>query len=323
MENYLLINNSAFTIFAYFCQVKIEGKYWVLLILLSLIWGSSFILMKRGMYTPSGEVVFNSNQVAALRLILASIVLLPFGYKAFKRINFKKDWLYFLLVAMCGNMFPAFLFTYAETGISSGFAGMLNSMTPIFTIFIGFGFFQVKMTWTQIIGSLVGSVGVVLLLFFGKSVSLKGEWIHIISVVIATLCYAISLSVIRHKLKQYKSIDIATIAFLILLIPALIICTYEETWLVFINNSQANSSFLAISILGLIGTAFALFLFNNIIKNTSALFASSVTYFIPIVAVIIGFFFGERLSVYQILSMFIVLSGVFLANFNSSKNTSH
>ena len=92
--------------------------------------------MKRGMYTPSGEVVFNSNQVAALRLILASIVLLPFGYKAFKRINFKKDWLYFLLVAMCGNMFPAFLFTYAETGISSGFAGMLNSMTPIFTIFI-------------------------------------------------------------------------------------------------------------------------------------------------------------------------------------------
>ena len=112
-------------------------------------------------------------------------------------------------------------------------------------------------------------------------------------------------------------------AFLILLIPSLIICTYEETWLVFINNSQANSSFLAISILGLIGTAFALFLFNHIIKNTSALFASSVTYFIPIVAVIIGFFFGERLSVYQILSMFIVLSGVFLANFNSSKNTSH
>jgi drug/metabolite transporter (DMT)-like permease len=323
VENYLLINNSAFTIFTYFCQVKIEGKYWVLLILLSLIWGSSFILMKRGMYTPSGGIVFNSNQVAALRLILASIVLLPFGYKAFKRINFKKDWLYFLLVAMCGNMFPAFLFTYAETGISSGFAGMLNSMTPIFTIFIGFGFFQVKMTWTQIIGSLIGSVGVVLLLFFGKSVSLKGEWVHIISVVIATLCYAISLSVIRYKFKKYKSIDIATIAFLILLIPSFIIFTYEETWLVIINNPHANSSFLAISILGLIGTAFALFLFNNIIKNTSALFASSVTYFIPIVAVIIGFFFGERLSVYQILSMFIVLSGVFLANFNSSKNTSH
>ena len=131
------------------------------------------------------------------------------------------------------------------------------------------------------------------------------------------------LGVIRYKLKQYKSIDIATIAFLILLIPSLIICTYEETWLVFVNNSQANSSFLAISILGLIGTAFALFLFNNIIKNTSALFASSVTYFIPIVAVIIGFSLVERLtSLSNFINVYRSFWGI-LANFNSSKNTSH
>ena len=160
------------------------------------------------------------------------------------------------------------------------------------------------------------------LLFFGKSVSLKGEWVHIISVVIATLCYAISLSVIRYKLKQYKSIDIATIAFLILLIPSLIICTYEETWLVFVNNSQAILASLPLH-LGLIRLAFALFLFN-IIKNTSALFASSVTYFIPIVAVIIGFFFGRATrSLSNFINVYRSFWGLFLANFNSSKNTSH
>ena len=303
--------------------MKIAGKYWFLLLLLSLIWGSSFILMKKGMYGPTGDIVFNSNQVATLRILLASLALLPFGYRAIKRIQIKKDMLYFLIVSICGNMLPAFLFTFAETGISSGFAGMLNSTTPIFTIFIGFGFFKTKMTWTQILGSIIGSVGVVLLLFFGKAVSLQGDWKHIIAVVLATLCYATSLSTIRYKLSHYKSIDIAAIAFILLIIPSIIIFLLERTWIVFEINNIVWDSFIAICILGLVGTAFALFLFNNIIKNTSALFASSVTYFIPIVAVIIGFFFGEQLSSYQIFSMLIVLLGVFIANSKGFKNSSH
>lgn len=303
--------------------MKIAGKYWFLLLLLSLIWGSSFILMKKGMYGPTGEIVFNSNQVATLRILLASLALLPFGYRAIKRIQIKKDMLYFLIVSICGNMLPAFLFTFAETGISSGFAGMLNSTTPIFTIFIGFGFFKTKMTWTQILGSIIGSVGVVLLLFFGKAVSLQGDWKHIIAVVLATLCYATSLSTIRYKLSHYKSIDIAAIAFILLIIPSIIIFLLERTWIVFEINNMVWDSFIAICVLGLVGTAFALFLFNNIIKNTSALFASSVTYFIPIVAVIIGFFFGEQLSSYQIFSMLIVLLGVFIANSKGFKNSSH
>ena len=275
------------------------------------------------MYGPTGEIVFNSNQVATLRILLASLALLPFGYRAIKRIQIKKDMLYFLIVSICGNMLPAFLFTFAETGISSGFAGMLNSTTPIFTIFIGFGFFKIKMTWTQIVGSIIGSVGVVLLLFYGKSVSIQGDWEHIIAVVLATLCYATSLSTIRYKLSHYKSIDIAAIAFILLIIPSIIIFFLERTWIVFESNNMVWDNFIAICILGLIGTAFALFLFNNIIKNTSALFASSVTYFIPIVAVIIGFFFGERLSSYQILSMLIVLLGVFIANSKGFKNSHH
>ena len=271
------------------------------------------------MYAPTGEMIFNPRQVATMRILLSSLVLLPFGVKALKRIQLKKHFFPFLIVSLCGNMFPAFLFTYAETGISSGFTGMLNSITPVFVIFIGFGFFKIKMTYFQILGSVIGSFGVISLLYFGKAVSLDGDWKHIFAVVLATLCYAISLSVIRYKLSSYKSIDIAAIAFLLLLPPSLTIFITEHTWSVFESKENALNSFVAISILGIIGTAFALFLFNNIIKNTSALFASSVTYFIPIVAVFIGFFFGEHISVYQILSMLVVLLGVFVANSKRDK----
>ena len=315
MENYFFINKINHRKYSYICSVKITYKYWFLLALLSLIWGSSFVLMKIGMYSPSGSPVFNSNQVATLRMLLSSIVLIPFGIVALRRNSIKKDLFYFTIVALCGNIIPAFLFTYAETGISSGFAGMLNSMTPIFTIFIGFGFFKIKLSWLQIIGSIIGSIGVVLLLHFGKTISLNGGWPHIIAVVGATLCYAINLSVIRYKLSHYKSIDIASIAFMILLIPCIFLFVQEKTWVVFESNQYAMDSFVAICILGIIGTAFALFLFNHIIKNTSALFASSVTYFIPIVAVAIGFVYGELISLEQIISMFIVLAGVFIANF--------
>ena len=104
--------------------MKIQLKYWTLLILLSVIWGSSFILMKKAMYTSDGYDTFSSNQVATMRMLIASIVLLPFGIQAFKSIDFKKDLGSFSIVAICGNLAPAFLFTYAETGISSGLAGL-------------------------------------------------------------------------------------------------------------------------------------------------------------------------------------------------------
>lgn len=319
MDNYFLLTKIINEKYSYICSLKITYKYWFLLALLSLIWGSSFVLMKIGMYSPSGSPVFNSNQVATLRMLLSSIVLIPFGIIALRRNSIKKDLLYFIIVAICGNIIPAFLFTYAETGISSGFAGMLNSMTPIFTIFIGFGFFKIKLSWMQITGSIIGSIGVVLLLYFGKTISLDGDWPHIIAVVGATLCYAISLSVIRYKLSHYKSIDIASIAFMLLLIPSIFLFIQEKTWTVFESNQYALHSFAAICILSIIGTAFALFLFNHIIKNTSALFASSVTYFIPIVAIAIGFVYGELISSEQIISMFIVLAGVFIANFRHQK----
>ena len=296
-------------------------KYWLLLLALALIWGSSFILMKKAMYTPDGIQTFTSNQVAAMRILIASIVLLPFGLRALIKVDFRKDLLSFSIVAVCGNLLPAFLFTYAETGISSGLTGMLNSTTPIFTILIAIVIFKDRMTPRQFTGALIGSVGVILLLYFGKKNSMHGDWSHIISVVIATLCYSISLSVIRYKLSHYKSLDIASIAFIILLLPSMYFFISEDTIASFKNTLEIRHSLIALSILSIVGTAFALFIFNTIIKNTSALFASSVTYFIPIIAVLFGLLFGEQINLAQIGGMLIALIGVFIANYSSNKKS--
>jgi len=270
--------------------------------------------MKTAMYDSRGYSIFSSNQVATLRILIASIALLPFSIYAIRKINLKRDLGYFIIVALCGNLFPAFLFTYAETGISSGLAGMLNSTTPIFTILIALVIFRDKMSLRQFSGAFIGTIGVGVLVYFGKKNSLDGEWIHIVSVICATLCYAISLSVIRYKLGHYKSLDIASIAFLLLLMPSIFLFFTEHTLEAFKNTHEVKNGFIAILVLSLVGTAFALFIFNTIIKNTSALFASSVTYFIPIVAVIIGIFFNEHINLAQITGMAVALSGVFIAN---------
>jgi drug/metabolite transporter (DMT)-like permease len=292
-----------------------ENRNWLMLLTLACIWGSSFILMKRGMHTMDGEAIFSDAQVAALRMTLAGFVLLPFAFKSLKKI---KTWRHFLLltiVGLSGNFFPAYLFTFAETGISSGYAGMLNSTTPIFALLIGLFVFNHKMTKIQVIGILIGTVGIVSLMLTGESLSMTGSWIHILAVVLATLLYAISLNTIRHTLQEFKALDITALAFMIVLTPAILSNIQLDTLHTFQTNPHAWEGFGYIAILSIVGTAMAVILFNHVIAATSTLFASSVTYFIPIVAVLIGLGFGERIGTGQIVSMFVILSGVFIANY--------
>ncbi len=134
-------------------------KKWMLLALLAGIWGSSFILMKRGMYTLTEEPIFSSSQVGALRMLIASLVMLPFAIRYLPQLKKWENVKFLMVVGFCGNFIPAFLFTYAETGISSGYAGMLNSCTPIFTILIGYLVFSNKLTFKQFLGVLIGTIG--------------------------------------------------------------------------------------------------------------------------------------------------------------------
>jgi drug/metabolite transporter (DMT)-like permease len=288
---------------------------WVLLLALAGIWGSSFILIKRGMTAFDGTALFSDVQVASLRMSIAGLVLLPFSLRFLKKIKTIKQFLLLLTVGLSGNFLPSFLFTYAETELSSGYAGMLNSFTPIFSILIGAFVFKQKLTSIQFFATTIAVTGIVLLMIAGQDLSKSGTWWHILAIVLATLFYAISLNTIKYTLSNFKSIEITSLAFGIVFLPSLLIATATGSFTVLKTVPQAWEGFGFIVILGLVGTAFAVFIFNKLISISSVIFASSVTYFMPIVAVIMGLFIKEVITFYQIGAMLIILVGVFLANY--------
>ena len=296
-----------------------EKKSWIYLIALSLIWGSSFILMKKGMYTSSGEIIFSDTQGASLRMIIATVTLLPFAIISLRKIRMLKKFLMLTIVGACGNFLPAFLFTYAETGISSGYAGMLNSFTPIFAILVGLIVFKERLNKLQYVGVGIGTVGVVLLMLAGSDLSISGNATHMLAVVLATFCYGVSLNVIKKTLPDLKSVEITSLSFLIVFLPSILIGWKVDVVNTFQENEFAMQGLLYISILSIVGTAIALIIFNSLVAISTVVFASSVTYLIPVIAVLIGIYFGERINLGQVASMFVILVGVFITNYLGKK----
>jgi len=266
------------------------------------------------MLTTNNEAIFTDSQVGSLRMLIAALVLLPFALKAVSKLKNQKNLLPLSVVGVCGSFVPAFLFTYAETGISSGYAGMLNSFTPIFALIIGFLVFKDRLTSIQMTGVAIGAIGVVSLMLAGQDLSIKGDFSHIFAIVIATFLYAVSLNTIKHKLQHLKGIEITSLSFLLILIPGLIISITNGSFTTIQTNPFAGEGLIYLGALSIIGTAIAVVIFNQLITISSVLFASSVTYLIPIVAVIIGLSFGENINTQQIISMAIVLFGIFLSN---------
>lgn len=289
-------------------------KSWLLLCLLALIWGSSFILMKRGMTSLDGHPIFSDVHVGALRMAIAGTIMLPFGIYYRKYIKHWKQLLSLAVVGFFGNFFPAFLFTFAETKLSSGFAGMLNSFTPFFTLIIGALFFHQKLIQRQVVGLIIAFVGILVLVALGKGLSTDVSWLHIGAIVSATLMYALSLNTIKHTLSGFPALAITALAFSVVSIPAWIVGLITGVPQVIQTNVYASEGLLFIFLLSAVGTCLAVVLFNKIIAMTSAVFASSVTYFIPIVAVLIGAAFNEKVHWLQLIAMLIILVGVRTAN---------
>jgi drug/metabolite transporter (DMT)-like permease len=280
---------------------------WIILFVLALVWGSSFILMKRGLEA------FSSSQVAALRISIASIFLIPFLLKHY-RIDLRKYWFGLVLAGVFGNLIPAFLFTKAETGISSSLAGMLNALTPLFTVILGWIAFKNRSTKLQIIGILVAFGGALLLLGADKNPQKDSGLMYAFLVILATLCYAISVNCIKHFLNDLNSIAATAWSFAFIGPVALIYLFSTNFTEVMQTNPQALSSLVYISILGIVGSALSVIFFNYLIKLSGAVFAASSTYIIPIVAVGWGLFDGEIISIVQILAIFVILGGVWLIN---------
>jgi len=290
-----------------------QNLKWPILIVLSLIWGSSFILMKRGLEA------FSSDQVAALRIAMAYVFLLPFLVKHY-RIDLKKYWKGLLGMGIFGNLVPAFLFTKAETGISSSLAGMLNALTPIFTVIIGWVAFSNKTNNLQLTGIIVGFGGALLLTYGDgdtKSTNINYAWY----VVAATLCYAISVNVIRKYLNDLNSTRATVWAFMFTG-PIALIYLFSTNFMEVVNtHPQAMAGLGYTAILGIVGTALSVIAFNELIKMSGPVFASTTTYLIPIVAVCWGFFDGELITWMQVMAVVVILAAIWLINFQRAPRT--
>ena len=281
------------------------------LIVLSLIWGSSFILMKKGLE------VFSYEQVAALRLFITSIVLIPFVFSALKKIK-RKHYVPILVAALFGSGIPAFLFTLAQTYLDSSFVGILNSLTPLFTFCIGIIIFNQKYHKINLLGIFIGLIGAIFLSLnnLNQSISIN---IYVYLVVFASLLYAISANVIKRYLYDLDSTDITSIVFLILG-PLSGVYIFSTDFIVLFDNNKAYESLAYITILAIICTALAGVMFYKLIKISSPTFATSVTYLIPIVALFWGFIDGEKLIGQYFVGVALIFSGLYLVNKKSVNN---
>jgi drug/metabolite transporter (DMT)-like permease len=288
---------------------------WAILIILVMVWGSSFILMKKGLEAYSYQ------QVALLRLAITGLFLLPFAIRSFSKVNMRRLGL-MTIVGVVGNGIPAFLFTKAETGIDSSLAGILNSLTPLFTLIVGLLFFKSKTKWYNVLGVIIGLGGTVGLMSVFGNKSLEFNFTYGIYVIIATLLYAINLNVLKRFLKDVDAITITAYAFLTIGIPSLIYLFAQTDFVTVLQtHPKALASLGYIAILGIVGSALAVILYNKLIKTSGVLFAASVTYMMPIVAVLWGIVDGERFELIYMLWIVIILMGVFLVNFTFNKQS--
>ncbi|MCB9231611.1 MAG: DMT family transporter [Bacteroidia bacterium] len=280
-----------------------------ILVLLALIWGSSFILMKKGLEA------FDPIQLAMARLSIAAIVFLPFLISYLRNVPRKKLVILFLS-GLFGNGLPAYLFAKAETVIDSAVAGILNVLSPLAILIIGAVFFGAKFSRGKISGVLLGLVGaVILILARAGDVDFIENAQYSLLVVVATLCYSISSNLIAYKLKELSPVMITTFSLSMLGFPSMIYLFAATDFMsVMQTHPDAWSSLGFIAVLGALGTAVAVVIFTKLLQLTDAVFASSVTYLIPIVALAWGLYRHEQIVPLQIAGMVVILSGVYLVN---------
>ena len=281
---------------------------WFLLILLSLVWGSSFILMKRGLEA------FSSGEVAALRIGMAFIFLSPMLVVHY-RLDFRKYWKGLVIMAFFGNFIPAFLFTESETMITSSLAGMLNALTPLFTVVVALLWIKVRPSGNKIAGIIVGFLAALALIFFEEAQDVFKNFSYGLLVVIATVCYAVSINGIKKYLSDISSVKATVWAFTFSGPVALVYLFGFSDFTTHLQSSpSALSSLGYVAILAIFGTALSVILYNVLIKQAGVIFASSCTYLIPVVAVLWGIFDGEAVSGAQVFSILVIIGSVYLIN---------
>lgn len=288
--------------------MNLQSLKWLYLVILSVIWGSSFILIKKSL------IGLTPYQLGSLRIIITGLILLIFGYSSLKSIK-RDKWNWIIISGFLGSFFPSFFFAIAETEIDSAIASILNSLVPLNTILLGLAVFKITSTRRQVIGVIIGFIGTSILILKGAELNPNQNYWYAGFVIASTLMYAANVNIIKKHLQEIKPLTIAAGNFLPILIPALIILGATGFFSEFdINREELKWSLFYVAILSIFGTALAKVLFNSLVQISTPVFASSVTYLMPIIALIWGILDGESFSFLQALATLIILLGVYLAN---------
>jgi drug/metabolite transporter (DMT)-like permease len=292
---------------------------WSIFIILCILWGSSFKLMR------DSTAGLNALQIAGLRIFSAGIIFVPFAFFHFSKIPRKKIGTV-ILSAVFGNLLPAFLFAIAMTKIDGSLGGILNSLTPICVVIIGILFFKAKIKSQQIVGVLIGFAGLVLLtvapaLMGQKTISFNNVG-YMLLILAATLLYGINVNMVGQYLKGLNPVHVATVSLAFMTIPTALILWQQHFLQLDFSNAVVQHAVIASAGLGVAGSAVATVLFYMLVQRAGGLFASLVTYGIPFVALAWGFFDHERISWVQIISLGIILLGVYMANRPIKKESS-
>jgi drug/metabolite transporter (DMT)-like permease len=281
---------------------------WSILFFLMIIWGSSFILIKRSL------TVFSPEEVGALRIVITFLALFPLALLRVRQIR-GKTWLILAITGLLGSGLPPFLFARAQVGIDSNLAGILNSLTPLFTLLFSLVFFRFSTRWYNMLGVFIGLGGAVGLLQVSGGHEFTFNFTYALYVILATMCYAMNVNLIKAYLKEIDAISITAFTFFILGLPVLLYLLIFTDFTIQLTEDPAVWQGLGyMAVLALAGTALALILFNRLIKISTPLFASSVTYLIPVVAVMWGIIDGEIFEIRYLIWMAMILGGVFLVN---------
>jgi drug/metabolite transporter (DMT)-like permease len=288
-------------------KINVEKK-WLYLLGLSLIWGSSFILIKKSL------IGLSPLQVGSLRIVFSSIIIFLIGFNKIKTIQ-KDKWKWIAVSAIIGTFFPAFLFAYAETQIDSAVASILNSLVPMNTVLIGLAVFKISTTKRQSIGVIIGFIGTAVLIISGSDLNPDQNYMYSGLVIICSILYATNVNLIKKYLYDVNAVAIAAGQFSVIFIPSLIVLLYSDFFKIdLINNKIIHESLLYVLLLSFFGTAMAKILFNKLIQISSPVFASSVTYSMLIVSVIWGVLDGELFNSSQAIATVLIIIGVYLSN---------
>lgn len=279
---------------------------WIALFVLAAVWGASFIFIKRSVE------VFNPVQMAMWRMVLATGVYLPIAAAYWSKIDWKR-WKWLVVVAFCGSAIPNFLFAVAQQHVTSSLAGVLNSLTPLFTLVMGVAFFQMTFTRNKLLGVLLGLTGASVLIFFNSSSTVSGNAFYAALCALATVCYAINANTVNRHLRDQHPAGIASAAFVITGGLFLIGLWFSGGWAAVQQNPGGWKGLGYVFYLAAVGTVAGSIGYFWLLQRTSAIFATSVTYLIPVTAMLLGVLDGETVGLTDLAGTGIILTGLYLA----------